>query len=625
MSFNCAPGTARSVACTVGLSRPVVVPLADVITGGGPKLTSCSTAGAPGGAINGCEIANPACVATSGAQPCTCAVSRSDPLWNPAVSESPRNTVVVKFPAFSDPEPVVEPEFESEQPPIPTSSVAAKTAAAEKTFSRAIVIVPNSLDPHAVAHGASPNTVVNDRASNPPLVSHSHVVLHSCARIQPRTPGAGYDNQVKIWTEISEPNLQHNFAALQASAGPEITVLAVIKANAYGHGANLCAPILARAGARWIGGTDPAEGVAVRSALTSAGFDHQHQPRILILCGTVLCGTPSDDTAAILDAHLTPVVWTTDQIRSLDKLAQASTSRRPIPIHLEIDTGMARQVAEPGRALDGVLAQLAQSPNLPIEGVLTHFASAEVPGADQTTDQMHRFETALDTIIAAGQHPTSIHAGSSSTLNTPPPTDHADIHPVLWLRNLAARVGARAMVRSGLALYGYCLPVTERPNQPVPQICPALIAQLRPALTWKTQILSVRDVAPGATVGYGATFVAPHPMRLALLPVGYADGLRRELSSASARPGGWVMIHGQPAPIVGRISMNLTVVDVTSILSATPGDEAILLGPGITADVHARLANTLSYEILCGIRAQTTTVATGLKPTPAVASAKASI
>ncbi len=430
---------------------------------------------------------------------------------------------------------------------------------------------------------------------------------------------------MKIWVEISEPHLQQNFAALQAAAGPEITVLAVIKANAYGHGATLCAPILARAGARWIGVTDPDEGRAVRSALTSAGLDHQHQPNILIMCGTVMGGTPSDDTAAILDAHLTPVVWTTDQVHSLDKLAQASTSRRPIPIHLEIDTGMARQGVEPGPALDRVLAQLAQSPNLHIEGVLTHFASAEVRGADQTTDQMRRFETALDTILAAGHHPTWIHAGSSSTLNTPPPTDHADIHPVLWLRNLAARAGARPMVRSGLALYGYCLPVTETPSQTLLTSGPTLTPLLHPVLTWKTRILALHDVAPGATVGYGATFVAPHPMRLALLPVGYADGLRRELSSTSARPGGWVMIHSQPAPIVGRISMNLTVVDVTTIPSAAPGDEAILLGPGITADVHARLANTISYEILCGIRAQTTTVTTGLQPTPAVAPAKASI
>ena len=426
---------------------------------------------------------------------------------------------------------------------------------------------------------------------------------------------------MKSWIEISEPHLQQNFAAVQSSAGPEITVLAVIKANAYGHSATLSAPILARAGARWIGVSDQAEGLAVRSALAAAGLDLQHQPRILILCGTVMCGIPSDDTAAILHAHLTPVIWTTHQIHSLNQLAQASSSRHPLPIHLEIDTGMARQGVQPGPALDQVLTQLAQSPNLHLEGVLTHFASAEVRGADQTTDQMRRFEIALDTILAAGHQPTWIHAGSSSTLNTPHlPADN----PIPWLRNLAARYGARAMIRSGLALYGYCLPVIEPSGQPT-ATCPTLASQLHPALTWKTRILTLHDIPAGATVGYGATFLAPHPMRLALLPVGYADGLRRELSSTSTHPGGWVMIHGHPAPIVGRISMNLTVVDVTSIPSAASGDEAVLLGPGITADVHARLANTISYEILCGIRAETTTVSTGPQVTPSVAPAKASI
>jgi alanine racemase len=120
-------------------------------------------------------------------------------------------------------------------------------------------------------------------------------------------------------------------------------------------------------------------------------------------------------------------------------------------------------------------------------------------------------------------------------------------------------------------------------------------------MTWKAQVLTVSDLAPGDTVGYNATFTAGQPMRIALLPAGYADGLRRELSSTSEKPGGWVMIHGQRAPILGRISMNLTVVDVSHIPGVAPGDPAVLLGPGITADDHARLAQTISYEILCGI------------------------
>jgi alanine racemase len=122
-------------------------------------------------------------------------------------------------------------------------------------------------------------------------------------------------------------------------------------------------------------------------------------------------------------------------------------------------------------------------------------------------------------------------------------------------------------------------------------------------MTWKTRVLDVREVAAGETVGYNATFTAPGPMRLALLPVGYADGLRRELSSTNAKPGGWAMVRGGRAGIVGRVSMNLTMVDVTGIDGVRVGDEVVLLGDGVTADDHARIAGTISYEILCGVRA----------------------
>jgi alanine racemase len=120
-------------------------------------------------------------------------------------------------------------------------------------------------------------------------------------------------------------------------------------------------------------------------------------------------------------------------------------------------------------------------------------------------------------------------------------------------------------------------------------------------LTWKARVIGLRKIAAGTHVGYGATFTAAHPMRLVLLPVGYADGLRRELSS-SPTGAGWVMLHGQRASIVGRVSMNLTVVDVTHIADVAVGDEAVILGEGITAEDHAAIAGTISYEILCGMK-----------------------
>jgi alanine racemase len=152
------------------------------------------------------------------------------------------------------------------------------------------------------------------------------------------------------------------------------------------------------------------------------------------------------------------------------------------------------------------------------------------------------------------------------------------------------------MVRTGIALYGYTMPIAA-----ATPFAGAVRPALLPVLGWKTRVLSIASLGKGDTVGYNAMFTAGGPVRVALLPVGFADGLRRELSSTNESPGGWVLIRQKRAPILGRVSMNLTVVDVTDIVEAAANDEAILLGAGVTADDHARLARTTAYEILCGI------------------------
>jgi alanine racemase len=172
------------------------------------------------------------------------------------------------------------------------------------------------------------------------------------------------------------------------------------------------------------------------------------------------------------------------------------------------------------------------------------------------------------------------------------------------MQRRANEISASVLVRPGLALYGYCLQLENENGGGVQQSSGSrgeLCAEIQPVLTWKTRIIAIREIAPGQTVGYGATFVAERPMRLALLPVGYADGFRREGSSGIGD--GWVRIAGQRAPVVGRVSMNLTVVDVTQIAEAVEGAEVTLLGEGVTAEDHARWAETIPYEILCGIRA----------------------
>jgi alanine racemase len=380
------------------------------------------------------------------------------------------------------------------------------------------------------------------------------------------------------WIDISATALAANYRVLEAAADPHVAMLAVIKANAYGHGAGRCGVTLAHAGAPWLGVTCASEGMRVRQALDDA--EVLIQPKILVMCGALAA-----DTAMLFQHRLTPTVWTKEQVHALPP---------GMRIHVEVDTGMSRQGVPAGDDLNLLLCALADK-GLLLDGVYTHFSSAEELPPDRTHVQQERFARALEQVMEAGLQPAWIHTGNTSTVDNP-------AQPWPWLAQLAARYGARPMVRSGLGLYGYALPINAPASFSVhPHIGPALT----PVMTWRASVLSVRSLAAGESIGYNATYTAPAPMRVALLPVGYADGLRRELSStrsdAEGKPGGWVILHGQRARILGRISMNLTVVDVSAIDGVRAGDEAILLGPGITADDHAHLAGTIAYEILCGI------------------------
>lgn len=392
-------------------------------------------------------------------------------------------------------------------------------------------------------------------------------------------------------TELSETRLAGNFATLRAAAGAGTEVLAVIKADAYGHGAARVARTLARAGTRWFGVSCASEGAAVREALIAAG----HGPDDADACDILmLSGVLADDLADVLAHRLTAVIWTAEQAELLaGGAASAQAGLAPLrPVHVEIDTGMGREGLQPGAELAGLLDRMGPL-GLPLGGLMTHFASSECAGDPLLARQQGRFEQAVAQVRELGLRPAWLHAGNSATLEN-------TARPTTWLAQLAAAAGARALVRTGLGLYGYSLVHRQEgaSQEPLP-------AALQPVLTWRAPVLAVRTLAAGDTVGYNATFVAPGPMRVALLPVGYADGLRRELSSSNLpggeRDGGWAMLHGQRAPILGRVSMNLTVIDVSSIPGVAAGDEATLLGDGVTAEDHARLACTIPYEILCGL------------------------
>ena len=379
---------------------------------------------------------------------------------------------------------------------------------------------------------------------------------------------------MKSWVEISGARLVENLRAVQAIAnvGAGAETLGVIKANAYGHDAAIVARVLVDAGVTWLGVADVEEGVRVRGVVGDG-------VRVIVMSGLEV-----NDYKEVIAYGLTPVVWAVEHVAMLERAAEAAGE--VVRVHLEIDTGMARQGIDLAGVAE-VAERLAGSRWVRCEGVMSHLAAAEVEGSEVTERQQVRFAEAVQVLIGKGVRQEFVHLAASSGVD--------EGSTLAWMRELAAGVGARVMVRPGIALYGYCLPLhTGRSGE--------LRERLKPVLTWKTRVIGVRVIGVGDSVGYGATFTAKSLMRIALLPVGYSDGFRRAGSSGVGD--GWVMVAGRRAPVVGRVSMNLITVDVTDMEGVAVGDEVVLLGDGVTADDHAGWSGTISYEILCGIRAK---------------------
>ncbi|HEU5340638.1 alanine racemase, partial [Edaphobacter sp.] len=210
--------------------------------------------------------------------------------------------------------------------------------------------------------------------------------------------------------EISEERLAGNYGVLTRAAGGDVAVMGVVKANAYGHGAALCVPVLTRAGAEWLGVADAVEGATARAALLAAGMDRARQPRIMTMSGML-----DDDADMMVEHDLTPVVW---NLRQMELLAVAVRRRgsAALRVHLEMDSGMTRQGVR-AEGLPEVLGWLTAQKELVLDGVMTHFASAEVAGAEQTRRQRERFGEAVRTVRDAGLRPQWVHAGASSTVD----------------------------------------------------------------------------------------------------------------------------------------------------------------------------------------------------------------
>ena len=364
------------------------------------------------------------------------------------------------------------------------------------------------------------------------------------------------------WAEVSLGALKHNFRTIQSHVGPDVTVCAVVKADSYGHGAIECARALEADGAKWLGVTTTEEGVRLRQAGITV--------RILLMTGFW-----RGEEEAVVEHRLTPAVWQEESVALLERAA-ANLGATKFPVHLKLDTGMSRLGVTPEHLL-AFLPCLRNTPHLALEGVFTHLASSEVIDASDVEVQASRFARALDKIHHSGYSPHYTHIANSAAIVSRP-----QMH--------------RNFVRPGISLYGYYLPFVSSSGAPVEQ----KPLDVRPVLSWKTQIIGLRDVPAGAGVGYNARLVTSRPSRIAVLPLGYADGLNRHLSCT-----GRMLVRGQFAPIAGNVSMDITLIDVTDIPTAQIGDVVTIIGTdgdkSITAWEHATISHTIPYEILCGI------------------------
>jgi alanine racemase len=368
------------------------------------------------------------------------------------------------------------------------------------------------------------------------------------------------DAPYRSWVEISRRQIAANYGAVRAAVGPEVETVCVVKADAYGHGAVEVSRTLVAEGARWLAVSSAEEGVALRQAGIAA--------RILVMAD---CQPFARD--AVLEYNLTPVILSLDDLRAMESYARGRGAR--LPYHLKIDTGMGRLGTRAGAR--EIAAAVRAALHLEIEGLMSHLASSADYSKAQTEQQNRAFSELGRALAGEGIAPRFRHLSSTNAI--------AYGRRDAWYN----------MVRPGHLLYGYFSPARGP--------APARVLSVKPALTWKASVLAVKDVPEGALIGYGGMFRAPHAMRIGVLAVGYADGFSHRLSNR-----GHVIAAGRPVPILGAVSMDLTTIDLTACPSIGPGDAVTLLGSegeaSIDAQQMARTAGTISYDVLCGIRAR---------------------
>ncbi|MGA2419499.1 MAG: alanine racemase [Candidatus Acidiferrum sp.] len=389
---------------------------------------------------------------------------------------------------------------------------------------------------------------------------------------QRRDPAPAHSRPV--WAEVSFPALTSNFHAIKSYVNPPEEkrktprkVLSIVKGNGYGHGGAQVAKALEKAGSDWFGVTCTEEGIAVRKAGVG-------KP-VLILTSFV----PGEERRLV--AHeLTPVIHRCEQLLPLDKAAAQRGARKPVSFHLKIDTGMNRLGIATGD-VECFARQLAKCKHLRLGGVMTHFASSEVFNDSfagrQTREQEEKFYEALNHLRTLGIDTGIVHLANSAAIASRPET---------WAD----------MVRPGAILYGYHPgydPMERRAEMEKRM-------PLKPVMSLRSRIISLRDVQAGEGVGYDAAFVAKRDSRIAVLAAGYGDGIHRSLGNHGA-----VLVRGVRAPIVGIVSMDVTMIDATEVPGVAIGDTATIYGAAgeqiLSASVVARSIGTVTSDLLCAV------------------------
>lgn len=347
---------------------------------------------------------------------------------------------------------------------------------------------------------------------------------------------------------------RENLNAVKNEVG-HTKIMALVKADAYGHGLEQMAAEAQDWGIDYLGTATLEEGVQLRKS----GIN------VPILC---LGALPLGSEELCVMHQIDQAVFSEEALFRLQKVCEGCHSF--INVHLKIETGMHRTGVRSGRALQAVLDALRHCSNIRLKGVFTHFAASDTQDDAYTRQQAEAFAAALEQIRKNGFHGFLVHCANSGAILS---------YPELYFD----------MVRAGIVLYGYY--PSKQTKKPF---------SVKPVLSWETAVAAVNEVKAGETISYSGTFRASHDMRVAVLPVGYGDGYRRLLSNRAE-----VLIHGKRAPVVGNICMDMTMVDVTEIPDVSLGDSVVLIGrqgnERITAEELAALCGTISYEIMLSI------------------------